>query len=146
MTATGTAGHTGPARLAGRAGRRLPLVLRNRRFGAVWAAQVLTQAAGRMFQVGAVWWLVGYAAGPDRGLASGAFLAVSTLPAVALVPLVAAIVARCPHRTVLGTAAAVAGLAALATACWTYAATPPTALAYGAALLLAAARPSSTPA
>ncbi|MEU2631963.1 MFS transporter [Kitasatospora sp. NPDC007106] len=137
MTATGTTGHTDPARLAGRAGRRLPLVLRNRRFGAVWAAQVLTQAAGRMFQVGAVWWLVGYAAGPDRGLASGAFLAVSTLPAVALVPLVAAIVARCPHRTVLGTAAAVAGLAALATAGWTYAATPPTALAYGAALLLA---------
>ncbi|MCU7826009.1 MFS transporter [Kitasatospora sp. DSM 101779] len=130
MTASGTAGHT-------TTGRRLPLVLRNPRFGAVWAAQVLTQAAGRMFQVGAVWWLVGYAGGSDRGLASGAFLAVSTLPAVALVPLVAAIVARCPHRTVLGAAAALAGLVALGTAGWTYAATPPTALAYGAALLLA---------
>ncbi|PBC71038.1 putative MFS family arabinose efflux permease [Streptomyces sp. TLI_235] len=121
----------------GAAARRLPLVVRNRRFGAVWAAQVLTQAAGRMFQVGAVWWLVGYAAGADRGLASGLLLAVGTLPAVALAPLVAAIVARCPHRTVLGAAAAVAALVALGTAGWTYAAAPPMAVVYGTALLLA---------
>ncbi|MFF2149028.1 MFS transporter [Kitasatospora sp. NPDC058190] len=129
MTATGTA--------TGTAAHRLPLVLRNRRFGAVWAAQVLVQAAGRMFQVGAVWWLVGYAAGTDRGLASGAFLAVSTLPAVALAPLVARLIARHPHRTVLGASAAVAGLVALGAAGWTYAATPPMAVAYGTALLLA---------
>ncbi|MFD9127456.1 MFS transporter [Kitasatospora sp. NPDC059571] len=121
----------------GTAARRLPLVLRNRRFGAVWAAQVLTQAAGRMFQVGTVWWLVGHAAGADRGLASGAFLAVSTLPAVVLAPAAAALIARRPHRTVLGASAAVAGLAALGTAGWTYAATPPPVVAYGAALLLA---------
>ncbi|KJS53016.1 major facilitator superfamily protein [Streptomyces rubellomurinus subsp. indigoferus] len=119
------------------AAHRLPLVLRNRRFAAVWGAQVLTQAAGRMFQVGAVWWLVGYAAGPDGGLASGAFLAVSTLPAVALAPLVASLIARHPHRTVLGLSAAVAGLIALGTAGWTYAATPPMAVTYGAALVLA---------
>ncbi|GAB7187278.1 hypothetical protein ATKI12_7109 [Kitasatospora sp. Ki12] len=137
MTATGTATQpvTGPADEP--AARRLPLVLRNRRFGAVWAAQVLTQAAGRMFQVGTVWWLVGYAAGADRGLASGAFLAVSTLPAVALAPLVASLIARRPHRTVLGASAALAGLVALGTAGWTYAGTPPMAVAYGAALLLA---------
>ncbi|MFJ9460684.1 MFS transporter [Kitasatospora sp. NPDC101447] len=132
-TATGAAPATAPA--AG--GRRLPLVLRNRRFGAVWAAQVLTQAAGRMFQVGAVWWLVGYAGGTDRGLASGVFLAVSTLPAVALAPLVARVIARCPHRTVLGGSAAAAGLVALGTAVWTYSTALPMAVAYGAALLLA---------
>lgn len=117
--------------------RRLPIVLRNRAFGAVWAAQVLTQASGRMFQVGVVWWLVGYAAGADRGLASGLFLAVSTLPAVALAPLVASLIARRPHRTVLGGAAALAGLTATVTAGWTYSATPPIGVAYGAALLLA---------
>ncbi|ARF58520.1 MFS transporter [Streptomyces gilvosporeus] len=119
--------------------RRLPIVLRNRAFGAVWVAQILTQAAGRMFQVGVVWWLVGHAVGADgeRGLASGAFLAVSTLPAVALAPLVATVIARCPRRTVLGSAAAVAGLVAAATAGWTCAASPPTVVAYGAALLLA---------
>ncbi|MER7669893.1 MFS transporter [Kitasatospora sp. NPDC096128] len=125
------------AEATGATARRRPLVLRNRSFAAVWAAQVLTQAAGRMFQVGAVWWLVGYAAGSDRGLASGAFLAVSTLPAVALAPLVASLIARRPHRTVLGASAAVAGLVALGTAGWTYAATPPMAVMYGAALLLA---------
>ncbi|MFK0292437.1 MFS transporter [Streptomyces sp. NPDC090442] len=119
--------------------RRLPIVLRNRAFGTVWAAQVLTQAAGRMFQVGVVWWIVGHAAAgvSDRGLASGVFLAVSTLPAVALAPLVARIIARCPHRTVMALAAAVAGLVAAFTAGWTYLAPPPTVVAYGAALLLA---------
>ncbi|MFE0102856.1 MFS transporter [Streptomyces sp. NPDC059009] len=117
--------------------RQLPVVLRNPAFGAVWAAQVLTQAAARMFQVGVVWWLVSQAAGGDRGLASGALLAVSTLPPVVLVPLVARVIARCPHRSVLAGAAAVAGLVAAATATWTYAAQPPTAVIYGAALLLA---------
>ncbi|MFE3650379.1 MFS transporter [Streptomyces sp. NPDC059152] len=119
--------------------RRLPVVLRNRAFGAVWVAQVLTQAAGRMFQVGVVWWLVGHAVGGagDRGLASGVFLAVSTLPAVALAPLVASVIARCPHRTVLGASAALAGLVAAATAGWTYLGSPPMVVAYGAALLLA---------
>ncbi|MYT31362.1 MULTISPECIES: MFS transporter [unclassified Streptomyces] len=121
--------------------RRLPVVLRNPAFGAVWAAQVLTQAAGRMFQVGVVWWLIGHALGGegdgDRGLASGVFLAVSTLPAVALAPLVATVIARCSHRTVLASTAAVAGLVAAVTAGWTSLASPPTVVAYAAALLLA---------
>ncbi|MEU7428986.1 MFS transporter, partial [Streptomyces sp. NPDC040750] len=92
--------------------RRLPLVLRNPSFGRVWAGQLLTQAASRMFQVGVVWWLVGFAGGAHRGLASGLFLAVSTLPAVALAPVVARVVARYAHRTVLAGAAAVAGAVA----------------------------------
>ncbi|WP_241968289.1 MFS transporter [Streptomyces sp. ICBB 8177] len=118
-------------------GRRLPVVLRNRSFGAVWAAQVLTQAANRMFQVGAVWWLVGFAGGGHRGLESGLFLTVSTLPAVALAPVVARIVARHAHRTVLSTAAGVAGVVAVATAAWACAASLPMAAAYAAALALA---------
>ncbi len=117
--------------------RQLPLVLRNRAFGAVWGGQVLTQAANRMFQVGAVWWLVGYAVGGDRGLASGAFLAVSTLPAVALAPVVARVIARCPHREVLRTSAAVAGVAAAGVAGWAYLHALPLLAAYAAALVLA---------
>ncbi|MGW4567249.1 MFS transporter, partial [Streptomyces sp. NPDC004561] len=117
--------------------RRLPLVLRNPSFGRVWAGQLLTQAAGRMFQVGAVWWLVGYAGGEHRGLDSGLFLMVSTLPAVALAPLVARIVARHPHRTVLAGAAAVAGAVAVAAAVLAYAGTLPVAAAYAVGLALA---------
>ncbi|WP_070011847.1 MFS transporter [Streptomyces abyssalis] len=115
---------------------RLPVVLRNPAFGAVWIAQVLTQASARMFQVGIVWWLVQYAAGSDPGLASGAFLAVSTLPAVALAPVVAAVIARNPYRSVMAAAAAGAGLVATCTAAWAFTAPLPTGVAYGAALLL----------
>ncbi|MEU6084680.1 MFS transporter [Streptomyces sp. NPDC047108] len=120
-----------------RSASRLPVVLRNPSFGAVWVAQVLTQASARMFQVGIVWWLVQYAAGSERGLASGAFLAVSTLPAVALAPAVAAVIARNPYRTVMAAAAAGAGLVTAATAAWAYAEPLPMGVAYGAALLMA---------
>ncbi|MEU6068700.1 MFS transporter [Streptomyces sp. NPDC047082] len=119
-------------------GRRLPLVLRNSSFGRVWTAQLLTQAAGRMFQVGAVWWLVGFAAGGDqRGLESGLFLLVSTLPAVVLAPVVARVVARHPHRTVLAGAAAVAGAVATAAALTAYAGDLPMAAVYAVGLALA---------
>ncbi|MEV0180248.1 MFS transporter [Streptomyces sp. NPDC050625] len=119
-------------------GRRLPLVLRNSSFGRVWSAQLLTQAAGRMFQVGAVWWLVGFAAdGDQRGLESGLFLTVSTLPAVALAPVVARVVARHPHRTVLAGAAAVAGTVAAAAALAAYAGELPMAAVYAVGLALA---------
>ncbi|MEU2715600.1 MFS transporter [Streptomyces sp. NPDC007205] len=119
-------------------GRRLPLVLRNPSFGRVWAGQLLTQAASRMFQVGAVWWLVGFAGGEHRGLASGLFLMVSTLPAVALAPVVARIVARWAHRTVLAGAAAVAGAVAGTAAVVAYAGPLPVAAAYAVGLALAA--------
>ncbi|MFD9093271.1 MFS transporter, partial [Streptomyces collinus] len=103
--------------------RRLPLVLRNPSFGRVWAGQLLSQAAGRMFQVGAVWWLVGYAGGRHRGLDSGLFLMVSTLPAVALAPVVARVVERYAHRTVLAAAGAGADVINVAMARATPAAT-----------------------
>ncbi|MEV7502678.1 MFS transporter [Streptomyces sp. NPDC093018] len=119
-------------------GRRLPLVLRNPSFGRVWTAQLLTQAAGRMFQVGAVWWLVGFAGGERRGLESGLFLMVSTLPAVALAPAVARVVARHAHRTVLAVAAAVAGAVAVPAALWAYAGDLPMAAVYTVGLALAA--------
>ncbi|MER8115953.1 MFS transporter [Streptomyces sp. NPDC094031] len=119
-------------------GRRLPLVLRNPSFGRVWTAQLLTQAAGRMFQVGAVWWLVGFAGGTRRGLESGLFLMVSTLPAVALAPVVARVVARYAHRTVLAVAAAAAGAVAIPAALWAYAGDLPMAAVYAVGLALAA--------
>ncbi|MYT19854.1 MFS transporter, partial [Streptomyces sp. SID7760] len=78
-------------------GRARPLVLRNRAFGTVWLGQVLTQAGVRMFQVGISWWLISEAASADGGLAAGLFMAVSTLPAVVLAPLVARAIARFAH-------------------------------------------------
>ncbi|MFK8908350.1 MFS transporter [Streptomyces sp. YS-3] len=118
-------------------GRRRPLVLRNRAFGAVWLSQVLTQAAVRMFQVGVSWWLVAYAVDGGRGLASGLFMAVSTLPAVALAPVVARVVARSAHRSVLRTAAAVAGAVAVALAVWAWTSGLPLPAVYAATLALA---------
>ncbi|MFD7783248.1 MFS transporter [Streptomyces nojiriensis] len=117
--------------------RRAPLVLRNRAFGAVWLGQVLTQAAVRMFQVGVSWWIVAYAVPGARGLASGLFMAVCTLPAVALAPVVAGAVARIAHRSVLRTSAAVAGAAAAALALWAYGGGLPLTTVYAAGLALA---------
>ncbi|MFB7506816.1 MFS transporter [Streptomyces broussonetiae] len=117
--------------------RRLPLVVRNPSFGRVWAGQLLTQAASRMFQVGAVWWLVGFAGGAHRGLDSGLFLMVSTLPAVALAPVIARIVVRYAHRTVLASAATVAGVVAVTAAVLARAEALPMAVAYAVGLVLA---------
>ncbi|MFE1793357.1 MFS transporter [Streptomyces sp. NPDC059525] len=118
--------------------RRAPLVLRNRAFGAVWLGQVLTQAAVRMFQVGTAWWIVAYAVDDARGLASGLFMAACTLPAVALAPVVASAVARFVHRSVLRTAAALAGGASGALALWASGGGLPLAAVYAAGLALAA--------
>lgn len=118
-------------------GGQLPLVLRNRAFGTLWLGQVLTQAGTRMFQVGASWWLIGNAASRDGGLAAGLVMAVSTLPAVALAPLVARAIARRSHRSLLRAAAAGAGGAAAALAVWAAASDLPVVAVYGAALALA---------
>ncbi|MFI1768440.1 MFS transporter [Streptomyces sp. NPDC020800] len=123
--------------MGSRAARR-PLVLRNLSFGRVWTGQLLTQAASRMFQVGAVWWLVGFAGGRHRGLDSGLFLMVSTLPAVALAPVVARVVARHAPRTVLAGAAAVAGSVAATGALLAQAGALPMAAVYAVGLALAA--------
>ncbi|MBC3186786.1 MFS transporter [Corynebacterium sp. zg-331] len=98
------------------------MVVRNRGFAAVWAGQFLTQAAARVFQVGIVWWLVGIAGGHHVGRQSGLVLMCATVPAVALVPLVARLIARHDHRRLLtGTAAlagALAGTAASVSHAW----------------------------
>ncbi|MGW7453977.1 MFS transporter [Streptomyces sp. NPDC054787] len=122
---------------AGVGGRRAPLILRNRAFGAVWLGQVLTQAAVRMFQVGVSWWIVAYAVRDARGLASGLFMAACTLPAVALAPVVARAVARFAHRSVLWSAAGLAGAASGALALWAHGDGLPLTAVYAAALALA---------
>ncbi|WP_406739175.1 MFS transporter [Streptomyces sp. NBC_00853] len=126
-----------PQPLPGTVRRRAPLILRNRAFAAVWLGQVLTQAAVRMFQVGVSWWIVAYAVPEARGLASGLFIAVCTLPAVALAPVVAGAVARIAHRSVLRTAAAVAGASSAALALWAYGGGLPLTTVYAAGLALA---------
>ncbi|WP_060178673.1 MFS transporter [Streptomyces sp. IMTB 1903] len=118
-------------------GRRTPLILRNRAFAAVWLGQVLTQAAVRMFQVGVSWWIVAYAVQSARGLASGLFMALCTLPAVVLAPVVARTVAGFAHRSVLRTAAGLAAAVAGGLAVWAQGGGPPLAGVYAAALVLA---------
>ncbi|MFI8341606.1 MFS transporter [Streptomyces sp. NPDC085639] len=134
---TSTGASTGTGSGTGAGARRRPLVLRNRAFGAVWLGQILTQAAVRMFQVGVAWWIVAHAVPGAPGLASGLFLAACTLPAVALAPVVAGAIARFPHRSVLRTAAGLAGAAAGALALWAHAGDLPLVGVYGAALALA---------
>ncbi|ARP73303.1 MFS transporter [Streptomyces pluripotens] len=124
--------------VASRVRRRPPLVLRNPSFGRVWAGQLLTQAANRMFQAGAVWWLVGFAGGPHRGLDSGLFLMACTLPAVALAPVIARLVARHAHRTVLAAAATCAGAVAATATGLAQVGTLPTPAVYTVGLALAA--------
>ncbi|MFE0581937.1 MFS transporter [Streptomyces sp. NPDC058874] len=118
-------------------GRRTPLVLRNGAFAAVWLGQVLTQAAVRMFQVGVAWWIVAQAVQGARGLASGLFMALCTLPAVVLAPVVAGTVATFAHRSVLRTAAGLAAATAGGLALWAQGGGPPLAGVYAAALALA---------
>ena len=86
-----------------------PVVLRNRRFAAVWVGQFLTQAAARLYQVGIVWWLVGLTNRTIPGYQAGVLLMAATLPAVLLVPLSSRLIARWDRRWVLAGAAGAAG-------------------------------------
>ncbi|QEV21783.1 MFS transporter [Streptomyces alboniger] len=84
---------------------RTPLIVRNGGFARVWAAQLLSQSATRMYQMGALWWLMGQVAAGDRGLASGLFLMSAALPPVVLAPVIARVIARHRSRSVLSGAA-----------------------------------------
>lgn len=66
--------------------RRKTLIARNGAFARAWAAQLLSQSATRMYQMGALWWLLGQVATGDRGLASGLFLVCAALPPVVFAP------------------------------------------------------------
>ncbi|WP_374772022.1 MFS transporter [Streptomyces sp. NBC_01310] len=136
-TDVGAAAEAAAGAVGGTDGRRAPLILRNRAFAAVWLGQVLTQGAVRMFQVGVSWWIVAYAVREAPGLASGLFMAVCTLPAVALAPVVAGAIARFAHRSVLRTAAGLAGAASGALALWAHGGGLPLTAVYAAALALA---------
>ncbi|WP_331730473.1 MFS transporter (plasmid) [Kitasatospora sp. NBC_00070] len=137
MTALPSSGR-GDAVAAGRTdSRRWPLVLRNRAFGTVWLGQVLAQAAMRMFQVGVSWWIVAHTVRDSPGLASGVFMAACTLPAVALAPAVATVIARFAHRSVLRNATGLAGAVSGLLALWAHQCGLPFAALLAAALSLA---------
>lgn len=99
------------SRTCAEAGFRRPLILHDRALGAVRLGQVPTRARVRMVQAGASWRWVAYAVDSGRGLACGLFMAVSTLPAVSLAPVVTRVVARSARRSVLRSAAVVADTA-----------------------------------
>ncbi|MFP3986449.1 MFS transporter [Streptomyces sp. E11-3] len=84
--------------------KRAPLIIRNGGFARVWVAQLLSQSATRMYQMGALWWLLGQVAAGDRGLASGLFLMSAALPPVVFAPLIARAISRHRSRRVLGSA------------------------------------------
>ncbi|MBB3114903.1 MFS transporter [Corynebacterium bovis] len=114
-----------------------PVIVRSPAFAAVWVGQVLTQTAGRMAQVGVVWWLVSAASGGHPGSRAGILLTVATLPAVLFVHLVSRLIARGRHRRTLVLAClGAAVVAALATAA-SVAGTVPLVLACLVCLLLA---------
>lgn len=91
------------------------LVAKNRDFGALWMAEVLSQCGLRMAQIGLLWWLVSRNAGSE-GRWAAAFLLSGALPAVLGVKAIAMIVDRFSAKRVLASAesAAAAVLCALA--------------------------------
>ncbi|WP_018352468.1 MFS transporter [Longispora albida] len=117
-----------------------PLILRNRAFAQVWAAQIFSQVATRMFQVGTVWWVVSSVAEANRGKATGPFMMLATLPAVLLIPVVARTLSRYASRTVMRTAELAAATVALVLLAWSVAGDLPLLAPYPAVLLLAAAQ------
>ncbi|WIN00177.1 MFS transporter [Actinoplanes oblitus] len=114
-----------------------PLVLRNQAFARVWAAQICSQVAGRMFQAGVVWWVVSEVAESVRGRATGPFMMLASLPAVLLIPVVARTLARYTSRGVMRTAELAAAAVTLVLLVWALLTELPMAAPYPAVFLLA---------
>ncbi|MDI6104008.1 MFS transporter [Actinoplanes sp. NEAU-A12] len=114
-----------------------PLVLRNPAFARVWAAQICSQIAGRMFQAGIVWWVVIEVSEALRGRATGPFMMLASLPAVLLIPVVARALGRYASRTVMRTASLAAAAVTLVLLIWALLAELPLLVPYPAVLLLA---------
>ncbi len=87
----------------------VPLVFRNRRFGALWFAQVLAQGGRRLNTIAFLWWLLD-SHQKDPGLWSGAFALCMALPSVILIRPIGSLVDRNRTKPVLWGADFVAGL------------------------------------
>ncbi|MFI5497235.1 MFS transporter [Actinoplanes sp. NPDC051859] len=117
-----------------------PLILRNRAFARVWAAQIGSQVAGRMFQTGIVWWVVSAVSEAHRGRSTGPFMMLASLPAVLLIPVVARTLSRYASRTIMRAAELCAATVALVLLVWALVGELPLLAPYAAVLLLAAAQ------
>ncbi len=76
----------------------MPLILRNRDIGLLWAGQALSQAGTRMYQLALAWWIV---SSGGSGRSMGIFMLLGALPAVALVRLIGRTVERAPSKSIL---------------------------------------------
>lgn len=91
-----------------------------------------------MYQMAAVWWVLGRVASDARGIASGLFLACAALPPVLCAPLIARTIARHRSRHVLRSAVLVGAALAAAIAAYTALSDIPTVAVYPVMLGLAA--------
>lgn len=118
--------------------RRAVLVVRNSTFARVWGAQLLSQSATRMYQMGVLWWILGRVAAGERGVASGVFVVCAALPPVVFAPWIARVIARRSSRSVLMATVVAAGALAVTLAGFAAFAAMPTLMVYPVMLALAA--------
>ncbi|MFE0136340.1 MFS transporter [Streptomyces sp. NPDC059037] len=117
---------------------RSPLLVRNSSFARVWGAQLLSQSATRMYQMGVLWWVLSRVAADERGMASGFFLVCAALPPVVCAPLIARAIARRASRGVLRASVLAAATLSLVLAGFAILAEVPTLAVYPVMLGLAA--------
>lgn len=94
---------------------KLPVVLRNPGFFCMWVGQMLGQGGLRMFQIAALWLLVGSAGGAS-GKKVGLFMVMAAIPSLALVKIIGKTVDRAAARKILLTGDAFAGAVMFAAA------------------------------